>query len=37
MLASRFAGFSWAGSIVAAKSDRMGTPIRRTYRQFIAE
>jgi hypothetical protein len=37
MLANRFAGFSWAAKLVAAKSARIKTPIPRINRQFIAE
>jgi hypothetical protein len=37
MLERRLAGFSWAGSVVAAKSERTGTQIHRISRQFIAE
>jgi hypothetical protein len=37
MLERRFAGFSWAGTVAAATSDRIETVIHRIDRQFIAE
>jgi hypothetical protein len=37
MLDRRFAGFSWAGKVAVATSDRIETAIHRVDRQFIAE